>query len=282
MANDGQRTLPGRKFPLVALVKASYGFVFEYKAFLPFVLFQPALAYLVLSLLIDLGGFTFSDGSASGLEGHLEFSVNGVALAIVLFLPASLLFVTWHRLILLAGPEGRPRWFYPPQGRHWKYFGYMTAALFAGLISLAFSVIAVSIMLSIVASMVGFVALLLHYVFLAALPIAYLILFAKLSFLFPVLAVDERCGIADSWYKTEGVTWPLSLGLVMCLLPGSALLLAMNVTFFDFIRVAGGVPLWLEAANLLVLSYSSLVAVTFVTFVFQSQSGWVQGGSAQA
>lgn len=266
----------------MVLVKASYSFVFEYKAFLPFVLLQPALAYLVLSFLIDLGGFTLSGGTAGGLEGQLEFSVNGVALAIVLFLPASLLFVAWHRLILLAGPEGRPRWLYPPHGRHWKYFGYMTAALFAGLVSLAFSAIAVTIVLSIVASVVGVVALLLHYIFLVTLPIAYLILFAKLSFLFPALAVDERCSIGAAWYLTEGVAWPLSLGLVMCLLPGGALLLAMNIAFSDFIRVAGGVPLWLEAANLLLLCYSSLVAVTFVTFVFQSWSGWVQSGPAKA
>ncbi|TQV76203.1 hypothetical protein [Denitrobaculum tricleocarpae] len=281
MTDGGQNTSVKPRFPLLVLVRASYRFVFENKAFLPLVLFQPALLYLILSFFIDVGGFEFSDEVQTGASGRdtVGFSVNGVALTLVVFVPASLLFVSWHRLILLAGSEGQPRWLYPPRTRHWKYFGYMTGGLLAGLVSVAFTIIAASIVLAVLASLLGAIALLFHYLFLVMLPAAYVVLFARLSFLFPAIAVDEPYSIADSWHQTTHITWPLAIGFLLCFLPGGLLLLAMNMILSDFIRGYGGVPLWLEAANLFVLSYSSLVSVTFITFVFQGQSGWVQARS---
>ncbi len=281
MTDSGQNTGVKRRFPFLALVPASYRFVFENKAFLPLVLLQPALVYLILSFFIDVGGFEFSDEVQTGasVQDTVGFSVNGVALALVVFVPASLLFVSWHRLILLAGSEGQPRWLYLPRTRHWKYFGYMAGGLLAGLVSVAFTIIAASIVLAILASLLGFIALLFHYLFLLMLPAAYVVLFAKLSFLFPAIAVDETYSIADSWHQTTHSTWSLAVGFLLCFLPGGLLLLAMNMTLSDFIRGYGGVPLWLEAANLFVLSYSSLVCVTYITFVFQSQSGWVQAAA---
>lgn len=277
MTGDKKGAGGNRKFPLLALVRASYNFVFEYKTFLPFVLLQPALIYLGLSLLLDMGGFTFSGDDEFGrdLQGHMSFSVNGVALVLVIFLPAALLFVAWHRLILLAGADGQPRWFYAMRKRHWKYFGFMAAGLVAGILSLVFSAIAVTVIMAFLASLAGFFALIFYYLFIATLPAAYVILFAKLSFIFPAIAVDERYGVSDAWDQTMGITWPLSIGFLLCFLPGALLMLAMNVALFDIIKGVGGVPLWLEAANLLVLSYSSLVAVTFITFSFQWMTGWV-------
>ncbi len=276
-----------RRFPLLALVRASYNFVFEYKMLLPFVLLQPALIYLGLLLLLDIGGFDSSGGEGPGrdLEGHVTFSVNGVALMLVLFAPASLLFVAWHRIILLANAGGPPYWFYAPRKRHWKYFGYMSAGLFAGIFSLVFSAIAATVIMAFLASLAGFLALLFYYLFLATLPAAYVILFVKFSFIFPAIAIDEPIGLSDAWYRTMSITWPLSVGFLLCFLPGVLLLLAMNVALFDVIKGSGGVPIWLEAANLFVLSYSSLVAVTFISFSFQSVTGWIdpnQRNSAQA
>ncbi len=286
MTGDEQTAGSERRFPLLALVRASYNFVFEYKTLLPFVLLQPALIYLGFSLLLDIGGFETSGEESFGrdLQGHVSFSVNGVALMLVLFAPASLLFVAWHRVILLAGAGGPPRWFYAPRKRHWKYFGYMSAGLFAGMFSLVFSAIAATVIMAFLASLAGFLALILYYLFMATLPAAYVILFVRFSFIFPAIAVDEALGLSDAWYQTTSITWPLSVGFLLCFLPGILLLLAMNVTFFDVIKGSGGVPIWLEAANLFVLSYSSLVAATFISFSFQSATGWLaphQRNSAQ-
>lgn len=277
MTSDEQGAGNTAKFPLLALVRASYNFVFEYRALLPLVLLQPALIYLGLSYLLDMGGFTFSDDAGYGrdLQGHMGFSVNGVALILGLFLPASLLFVTWHRFILLADAEGRPRWFYAMRKRHWKYFGFMSAGLFAGIFSLAFSAIAATVVMAFLASLAGFLALTFYFVFMATLPAAYVILFVKFSFIFPAMAVDESIKLSDAWYQTMNITWPLSIGFLLCFLPGMLLVVGMNVALIDIIKGSLGVPLWLEAANLFVLSYSSLVGVTFITFSFQSATGWV-------
>lgn len=263
------------KFPILAIVQASYGYVFAQKTFLPVVLLQPALAYCALSLFAELAGWSIvaDEPSAPDLVSEGRFSIDVYGLLLVC--PAALLFVTWHRLILLGNRGGQPGWFYPLRARHWKYAAFMMAALVVGLISTILNSIAFAIAMAILGGISGFLVKIAFWLFLFGLPAVYVGLFAKFSFLFPAVAVDERYGAADAWRQTSGVLWPLSAGFLLCFMPGCILLLATNHVLFDVIKSTGGVPFWLEAINLFLFSYFGLVAVTFITFVFQHHTGWV-------
>lgn len=258
-----------RKIPLVAIVRASYSYVFAQKALLPAVLLQPVVLYYALSA---VAGFVSGSHEASAPhERVFALDVFGV----VLLCPAALLFVTWHRLILLGNDGGQPAWFYPLRGRHWKYAAFMLAAATAGFLSTifnAFAFVFVTAFLTSISSVFGKISILFFFF---GLPAIYIGLFAKLSFLFPAIAVDERYRIADAWRQTDGVLWPLSAGFLMCFLPGCVLVIAMSFGLFDIVREFGHVPFWLEAANLFLLSYFGLVAATFITFVFQYKTGWI-------
>ncbi len=280
MTDEQQPAGNRRQVPILAAVRGSYSFVFENKRLLPAFLIQPALVYFTLSFLLTFGGFLEQEGQANsaGLLGHLNLSLASVLFLLFLFLPSSMLFVSWHRFVLLGENGGQPQRFYPLRGRHWKYFGYMVAALIATVTSIFLGIFAVALFLAFLSSVLGGLAVIFHFILMALMPAAYVILYAKLSFIFPAIAVEEqRYGVAESWQHTTGFVWPLSIGFILCVLPGWIVVFLLNLVLLDFIVAYNGPPLWLEVIGLFITTYCSLVGVTFTTFVFKYVTGWVPG-----
>ena len=145
----------------------------------------------------------------------LRQDISAEALGLVRFLqwiPLTLIAITTHRIIL-EGPYTVPTWGINRFGiQELKFFAYQFVVAFAALPAIIFSTIPV------VGILLTFVA------------IAYII--ARLSLVFPAIAIGKPFGLKDSWRATQDhqlmmlvvvVVFPVFLGVIdtlVAMLPG--------------------------------------------------------------
>ncbi len=192
--------------------------------------------------------------------------------------------VNWYRIVLL-GPEGlvRPtlRW----DRRHWRVFGYALAINFATLLLL--------VVLTLILPFLG-----------PFLGLAVIYLTARLSFIFPALAVEEDYSLGLSWRHTQGQGLRLMSALLVTGIPLYILLsIILNQVFTMLIgmRVAAVAALGPQNADVLAQMATQVSPVAVVTammistalpmavlavlfsivaIAFRTCTGWVPAASA--
>jgi len=153
---------------------------------------------------------------------------NGLTLMLFLFVPLaaySHFGVNWYRIVLL-GPAGLVRPMLRWDARHWRVFAYAAGINAATLIVQFPLTIALP-------SLASLIALLVFYVT------------ARLSFVFPALAVEERYTLAHSWRHTQGQGVRLTIALLLAGLP---LYLGVTIIVGELFVALIGVPIAAVAA----------------------------------
>jgi hypothetical protein len=274
---------------------------------------RAALAPVLISLLLLLVQVRFGllpDPEATpgpgepGLGGLPEPSFGRVLISLAGVVPYVVFAVAWHRLILLGPAAGQPSWLPSWRGRHWRFLGYMLAI---GVI-----VFGAAMVLALGGSLLGgllfgalsggeaaapgpgtrLAVLLVSLVFMVA--IGWLL--ARLSFVLPARAVDERYGLRDSWNQTRGQ----GLRLLATFLLVQLLVAIPSLLVVGLLGTGGGVvgainqmpsAHFLEAAVLFVgvlplllfgflASYlSTALGVTVLSIAFRTCSGWTAGAA---
>ncbi len=267
---------PVRDLPVWQSVTAAYMRVHENFAYLPKVVFLP----LVISFAIHAGLTLLSappelDAAAPGEGGGNLLYL----LAELLNVAAYAIFgVAWHRVILLGGAAAAPllvpRW----TARQWRFLGY--ALLFA------VAIYAVGILPRLVlgellvtgqpdpAAAPSGLALLAILV----LSIALLILFMRLSFVFPAVSVDESYGLADSWRHTQRQGLRLVAAMLLTIIPILLLyLVAISILQGVSPRASQGVVGYTIGTTIgLALGYvMTAYSLSLISVAFRTCAGWI-------
>lgn len=256
---------PVATLPVIASVRQAYQLVFLNLWAIPAAVFLPVVFYLTWYLLIK---YT-SIGSHAGGVGQ-QISAAQVLLAfIVLFMQmfaASLLYVAWHRLVLLGPVAGRPRFLYPIRRRHIRFFGYFLLVTF--LITLAIALL-----------MLALGSFLPSWGVALVIPGTYMMLMLKFYFVFPAISVDEEYGLKNAWRQSHGWEPRLIAGFLLCILPSLLLALALNWGTYAQLFTTGQAemtpnPVLIDVLVAVFSILNTLVAVSFLSLAFKTCTGW--------
>lgn len=269
-----------QKIAVTATVHAAYATVFGRLG--PLV--KAAVLPLALALAISMAALTMG-----------ERPVLEVGLVVLSFVPYTIFGVAWHRLTLLgadrAPPSALPAW----RGRHWRFFGY---AIAMQIIVQLIAVTAVPFVQALAGGpqqVTSGSAFAMAALLLIVLSVPYVL--ARLSFVFPAAAVDERYGLHHSWSHTKGQGLRLIAALFLAAVP---IMLSTGI-------VSGTVGAWLlhdlsqaeteqavyayigENLGSILLVQAVLVALNFlmmavlvsvVSLAFRDTTGWVPAEEA--
>ncbi len=251
--------------PLIASVRQAYQLVFAYLWAVPAAVFLPVAIYLTWYLLLKYTSF----GSLfAGVGRQISFAQILLSF-LILFMQmfaATLLYVAWHRLVLLGPVVGRPRFLYPIERRHIRFFGYFLLVTLLVGIALGLLMLVLGRALPVWATAL-------------VLPGAYMTLMLKFYFVFPAISVDEDYGLRNAWRQSFGWEPRLLAGFILCILPSLLLALAVNWDTYTQLLTTGRAtispnPFLLEALVSIFSILNTLVAVTFLSFAFKSCTGW--------
>ncbi len=251
--------------PLIASVRRSYQLVFANLWAVPAAVFLPVTLYLIWYLLLKYTSF----GSQFVGVGQRISAAQVLLSFFILFVQmfaATLLYVAWHRLVLLGPVVGRPRFLYPIRRRHIRFFSYfLLVTLLAG--------ITLGLLMLILGRALPSWATALF------LPGAYITLMLKFYFVFPAISVDEDYGLRNAWRQSFGWEPRLITGFLLCILPSLLLALAVNWETYTQLFTTGRAvispnPFVVEALVSIFSILNTLVAVTFLSFAFRTCTGW--------
>lgn len=251
--------------PVIASVKQAYQLVFFNLWAIPAAVFLPIAIYLTWYLLVQ---YT-SVGNHVGGVGQ-QISAAQVLLAfLILFMQmfaATLLYVAWHRLVLLGPVAGRARFLYPIKRRHVRFFSYFLLVTFLILIAVVVLVLIAGRFLP------PWGAALL-------IPGVYMTLMLKFYFVFPAVSVDEEYGLRNAWRQSHGWELRLIAGFLLSILPSLILALAVNWDTYVQLLTTGQAaimpkPFLIDALVAVFSIVNTLVAVSFLSIAFKTCTGW--------
>lgn len=227
-----------RRLSIAAMLRDAFMAVFG--KFWTFVRIASLPFALISSLLVLLEKFYYQ--GALGIPGFPDWAfpvVTGLGVLLLPIFPCAMLGVSQSRLRLI-GPEAARQ---NRLGRRtWISFGYAAAALIVLCLSAALLIWGIG------AARHNFVIIernpsILHWLALGALFCLLVLLYplARLSLVFPAIAVDESLGLADSWRLTRGH------GLKIVATFGTLLLLLVpyGLAVPTLLKMADGFVVWL-------------------------------------
>lgn len=192
-----------RKLRIRATVGTAYGIVFRHLAQVV------KAAALPFALVLAIGLVTITMGQQNGFLQVLLMFLG--------FVPYTIFGVAWHRFTLL-GPDRAPALTVPAwRRRHWRFFGYAVAMQVIAQLTAVTAVPFMEPLLGNATELTAGAAVAVIAIVLVALSIPYVI--ARLSFVFPAAAVDERYGLIHSWAHTKGQGVRLMLTLLLAAVP---------------------------------------------------------------
>lgn len=258
---------------VIPSVTAAYSHLFSNLRAVPAAVCMPVLIYLLWYAFVSFsgaGGLISSPDQAAGQSAQMPGG-RILLLLLVAFLvqvfATSLLYVAWLRFVLLGPSDGVPRFLYPVERRHFRFFG--TALLVIAIVF--FTVLLTGIIVS---------HLLPQSVAMAIIVIAYFLLFVKFSFVFPAIAVDEVYGLRNAWKQSNGQELRLIAGFFLCILP--ALLLSLMVNWDAIGQLLSNEPLqvsakpfWVDAFVTIFGVLNGLALISYLSIAFKTCSGWV-------
>ncbi len=269
---SASQTPPEKAVQTLAVIPSvitAYGHLFSNLRAVPAAICMPVLIYLLwyaIVRFVDSGAPIASPDQATQMPGAKVWLLLVIGFLVQVF-TTSLLYVVWLRLALLGPAGGWPRFFYPVDRRHVRFFG--TALL---VVAIVFS----SVLL------IGFVAglLLPQSIAMAIVVIAYLVLLVKFSFIFPAIAVDETYGLRNAWQQSTGQEHRLVAGFFLCLLPALLLSLMVNWDVFSQLMAdqpvqASPAPFWVDAFLTLFGILNGLAVISYLSIAFKTCTGWV-------
>jgi hypothetical protein len=234
-------------------------------------LYWPWLAIAIVSLLAWGVGVGVNSGFSSPsqvLVGGAAW-VPGLVIVIATLLAVPAIFVGWHRGIQNGERPGQP---IVIDSGVWSYIGYslligVTLLLTVGLFALIATVIAgITTGLGDGPMSLRRFAALAPFLPLAIVP--YYILLSRFSLVLPAVAVGQTMSLSDSFRKTRGNTWRLTLGAGLVYLPVvliSSSLEIIRIAFPDSPALIGTVSILVLLASL----YCTHAALSFGTFALQ-------------
>lgn len=251
---------------IVPSVTAAYSHLFSNLRAVPAAICMPVLIYVLWYVFVSFsgaGGVVATPDQAPGAR----FLLLLVVAFLVQVFATSLLYVGWLRLALLGPADGWPRFLYPIQRRHFRFFG--TALLVVAIVFFAV------LLIGLIASL-----LLPQSVAMVIIAIAYFMLFVKFSFVFPAIAVDEAYGLRNAWQQSNGQEFRLFAGFFLCLLP--TLLLSVLVNWDAFSQLMNNqqvqvspTPFWVDAFVTLFGVLNGLAVISYLSIAFRTCTGWV-------
>lgn len=282
-----------RKLPVFETFRASHRVVFvAYLSSLPKISAAPfvlSLAVFALSWAINYqanGGLVPGEGEvAPGLS--FASGVMNLLLVPVSLVPYVLFSVAWQRLVLLGPEAGRPR-LLPSWGqRQWRSLGYVLLVMLMvyGIVLVALVPVILlwagvaqgsagleqsgPLVFAVLGSFLLVVLLMLYF-------------YARWSFVFPAVAVDEPFGLRDSWRLTRGQGSRIVATMILVLLPITLVLMVAGPLILGLISSAGtqgAAAVIFVVAFLLfyvALGYVLMALImTAITLAFRTVSGWV-------
>ncbi|WP_282604443.1 hypothetical protein [Pelagibius sp. Alg239-R121] len=269
---------------VIPSVTNAYRLVFLNLRLVPAAICLPALIYLVWYMVLESTGWGALLNSVNSVppEQLPVGQIFKVAMlsSVVQFAALTLLYVAWHRLVLFGPIDGRPRFVYPIARRHMMYFAYMVLVTIIIAISLgvlSFIITLVVTFLVVVSGGAGAVGVLL------VVPILFLIgmaLLAKLSFVFPAVAVDENYGLMNAWKQSKGQVTRLVTGFILCFLPALIISVGLNWELFSAAFSGGAVQSrmtwsWIDVVTTVIGILNGLAVISYLSIAFQTCTGWV-------
>jgi hypothetical protein len=234
-------------------------------------LYWPWLAIVIVTLLAWGAGIIVNSGFAAPsavLVGGAGW-VPLIALLIALVIAVPAIFVGWHRGIQTGERPTQPILF---DSAVWAYIGYsvligitlvLTVVLFG---TIATAVVGISTGLGDGPMSLERFAALAPFLPLAIVP--YYLLLSRFSLVLPAVAVGQSMTLSDSFRKTRGNTWRLTLGAGLIYLPVvilSGLLEIVNIAFPGSPAIVGPVSILVLIASV----YCMHAALSFGTMALK-------------
>ena len=285
-----------RRLPIWMTVAATYRSVLvEHLRLLPKAAFAPFLISLALQI-----AHTSLAGIADPQTGTPpQAGLAGLVFALLGFVPYVIFGVAWHRLVLLgpaaAPPSLMPGW----RARHWRFYGFVLLITLALALLVVLFWAAIALVTGIGQSLEAegatpeAIAPGAWWLLVLGVPAVILVvgwLAARLSFVFPAAAVDERYGLTNAWQQTRGQGLRIFAAFVLVSLPPlAASFLLIMVSGGSVYLVAppqgepgaaavtlGSVTVFAMTVGMIVIGYISMaLGVTVLSKAFQACSGWV-------
>ncbi len=189
-----------------------------------------------------------------------ESVLRMVAMLVVNVIAITLFAVSWHRLSLLGE---KPR-LVPKIGSEHTRFAWLSLALIFGTTVIALSGVTLAF-----AGPAGLVVL---FAF-----IAIVVVYVKLSMMFPAAALDAPCSMGDSWRMTKGTSLSLFWAIVLGSFPILLVLLLVSVILTGIVAaIFQGTILgtWVLLAIQSVLSYLPwAITIGIVSIAYSKLAG---------
>lgn len=286
--NDRTSSVSGPGFPVLSMVGSAYRSVVSGASFLPAAFAVPLLLFLAAYGVQDLydprNPYLDNRGFYTWPRRQTDWGLHLVSLfaLVIQSFAISLLYVAWHRLILLGPVDGRPRFFFQIGSEHMRFFGRFLLAspvcallyfstvwgfVFLAVPGATFSASAKEISLTVTSPWIAL-----------ALAVLLAVIVVRSFLIFPALSLDQDYGVAQAWRDSKSRTIRLLAGFVLCLAPTLFCLVVSELLYFwillagrnhpdvDFWRTAYA---WSESAAYPVGVLNGLVLVSFLSFVFE-------------
>lgn len=215
-------------------------------------------------------GAISSEQAVEQLVGE-ENLLRMLAMLVVNVIATTLFAVSWHRLALL-GEKPRP---IPRVGSEHMRFAWLSLALMfvTTLITLSGATLAVS-------GAAGLAVLLAV--------VLVVVIYLKLSMMFPAAALDTKCSVARSWSMTKGSAFKLFWAILAAVIPAAITLGVLGLIFSVAITAVfqeTALSVWLFLALQSVLSYIpwaltiGIISLAYRQLAGQARAAGPRGGS---
>ncbi|MGE0698537.1 MAG: hypothetical protein AB7O57_05525 [Hyphomicrobiaceae bacterium] len=258
------------KLPIIETLVAAWGSV-PRNIGLAFRLYWPWIAVVVLCLLAWGAGVIVNSGFSQpspALVGGAAW-VPTIVMVIAMLLAGPAVFVGWHRGIQTGQRPAQPILI---DGAVWGYIGYSILIGLALLLSMGLVVLLVTVTAGITTGLgdgpmsLERLAALRPFLPLAILP--YYLLLSRFSLVLPAVAVQQPMSLADSFRRTRGNTWRLTIGAGLVYLPVVIISSVSEVVGVAF-PGAVGLIVALSAALAIAWLFCLHAALSFGTFALQ-------------
>ena len=258
---------------VIPSVTAAYGHLFSNLRAVPAAIFLPVVIYLFWYAFVSFsgaGGLMPGPEQAAGQTPQVpaaRFMLLLLVAFLVNFFATSLLYVAWHRLVLLGPVDGRPKFLYPIARRHLRYFG----TLLLVMTIIFFAVLLLGVITRVILPPAGTMFFVV---------VAYFALAVKFSFVFPTISVDEAYGLGNAWKQSNGQELRLFAGFFLCFLPALVLSLMVNWSALNQLFTTGQIQVtptsfWLDAFVTLFGVLNGLAVISYLSIAFKTCTGWV-------
>jgi hypothetical protein len=271
---------------VIASVVEAYRLVFSNLRVVPATICMPALIYAVWYLVQKFSGMSeFVVGVENSPEELSQLPVTQIfAIGIISFVvqafATSLLYVAWHRFVLLGPVEGQPKFIYAPERRHLRFLGntlLVVLIVFAGVVILS---VPMFLFLAVLGTLFQTSSGIVSVVAGLLIMVIYVGLLTRFSFVFPAISVDEKYGLRNAWKQSRGQEIRLIAGFFLSFLPSLVISLIINWRIFgqlltgEEVQIVGA-SVWFSVAMYAIGVLNGLVVISFLSIAFKTCTGWV-------